>query len=331
MDNAPLTKICLCLLFVLSGIFNANGQFLTDVTIIDLPANAPVKNMQTNASQLLTSFNGSYKKGTTPDLSKVSLSDVALSSISSLWETSPFTCLETEIIDKGLVLSSGGYELRNIPIFIKEADSSERNQEIVIVFSREGSIDNVYISIGNHLYKSIISQSNSVTDLRRRGIILDFIENFRTAYNRKDLELLNKVFSEDALIITGKVIKVMEKNGDFAQQNLSKEKIVYQKQTKNEYLAKLKQIFSKNSYINIKFEEIEVVQHGKYPDYYGVTIKQYYNTSSYHDIGYLFLLIDFQEEANPIIHVRTWQPDKIGDRQIATDEIFNLGSFGNLR
>ena len=167
--------------------------------------------------------------------------------------------------------------------------------------------------------------------MRRRAIILDFIENFRTAYNRKDTVLLKKVYSDDALIITGKVIQVKEQNGDLMQKNFSKEKVVYQKQTKTEYINKLKKIFAANSYINIKFEDIEVVQHEKYSNYYGVTIKQYWNTTRYIDIGYLFLIIDFQEEANPIIHVRTWQPEKVGERELAKEEIFNLGSFGNLK
>ena len=41
--------------------------------------------------------------------------------------------------------------------------------------------------------------------------ILDFLERFRMAYNSKDINFLEKVYSDDALIIVGTVLK--EKQG----------------------------------------------------------------------------------------------------------------------
>ena len=40
---------------------------------------------------------------------------------------------------------------------------------------------------------------------------------------------------------------------------------------------------------------------------YGISMRQDYASTTYSDIGYLFLLIDFFSDT-PQIHVRAWQP-----------------------
>ena len=72
------------------------------------------------------------------------------------------------------------------------------------------------------------------------------------------------------------------------------------------------------------------MKHKKYPEIYGVTFKQHWNTTRYSDVGYVFLLIDFQDEENPIIHVRTWQPEKYANgKKLERDKVFGLGTFGD--
>jgi hypothetical protein len=330
MDTVFIKRIILFTLFIFT-IHNSYSQFATIVDIENIEnANMKAK-MDKNLSKLLTEFNNAFVNGTVPSLEGIEMTKDAKSSIFAIWETSPFRCKETEIIDGILKLRSGDMELRNVRLFFKEADPSDKNQEGVIVFTKTGIIDNLYLAIETKHWKKVMEEGNGVSDLRRREIILNFVENFRTAYNRKDADFLGKVFSDDALIITGKVIKVKVMNVDMMSQNIPQEKIVYNKQTKSEYLSSMRKIFAANSYINIKFDELQVQQHKKFPDYYGVTIKQYWNTSKYSDVGYVFILIDFSNEDNPLIHVRTWQPDKINGKEISKDEVFNIGSFGKLR
>ena len=63
------------------------------------------------------------------------------------------------------------------------------------------------IAIEMNRYEELMAQKQSDLDYARRQIIVDFIENFRTAYNRKDNVMLNSVFSDKALIITGRARK----------------------------------------------------------------------------------------------------------------------------
>jgi hypothetical protein len=90
-------------------------------------------------------------------------------------------------------------------------------QELVINFSATGLIDNVMVALENHRYIDIISANISVTDLIRRQTIIEFVENFRTSYNRKDIDYIESVFSDQALIITGNVVKVKETSDNMLQ------------------------------------------------------------------------------------------------------------------
>ena len=168
---------------------------------------------------------------------------------------------------------------------------------------------------------NVIKSNLELTDLRRRQLILDYVEQFRTAYNQKDLPFLKQVFSDDALIITGKVITQRHAEGFTSQ------KITYNKQTKQQYLDNLRRVFNTTQYIKVTFDDIEVKRHPVNPNYYGVTLHQGWTSDRYHDDGWLFLLWDFSNEDHPTIHVRTWQPDKIEGKKLPDEEIFSLDDF----
>ena len=64
----------------------------------------------------------------------------------------------------------------------------------------------------------------------------------------------------------------------------------------------------------------EVVNSGNY--YYGIQIKQLYNSATYGDIGYLYLMVDMTDADKPQIKVRTWQPN-----QTPLEDLFHSGDF----
>ena len=220
-----------------------------------------------------------------------------------------------------------GYQVRGIPVDLTEAADGEKRQELTVDFTPDGRISNVAIAIEMHRYDMIMAEKSSDIDYARRQVIVDFVENFRTAYNRKDIDYINNVFSDNALIITGKVVKIDKKKQDLTAQSLNNEQIQYQKSTKEEYITNLKKCFKNNSYINLIFDEIEVMRHPKRDDIFGVTLKQHWNSSNYSDVGYLFLMINFEDEMNPSIQVRTWQPDKYNGKPLPRDEVFSLDMF----
>ena len=295
------------------------------ISISDGIDNQSVKTkMETKMSALLTEINAAQASGRALNFTNLNLSNSVQMSLSMLWENSPFMCTDDEIVERCLTTASG-YQVRNIPLMMKPR--ADRNfgeseyQEAVISFDRQGNIESFYLSISMNLYMNVIRDNKEVTDLRRRQLILDYVEQFRTSYNTKDIQFLEQVFSDDALIITGKVISQKKDNMKLP------DKIIYKKQTKQEYLTNLRRVFANNSYIKVTFDDIKVKRHSTNPNFYGVTLHQGYTSSNYHDDGYLFLLWDFSNEDQPQIHVRTWQPDQINGDRIPDDEIFSLNDF----
>ena len=247
--------------------------------------------------------------------------------LDEMWASSAMMCPVSQVTEKGISMQNGIIQVRNIPITVLAADDDNCEQELVICFNENGQIDNIMIALEEHRYLDVINAQISVKDFHRRQAIIDFVENFRTVYNRKDIDYINNVFSDNALIITGKVVKIDKKKQDLTAQSLNNEQIQYQKSTKEEYINNLKKCFKNNSYINLIFDDIEVMRHPKRDDIFGVTLKQHWNSSNYSDVGYLFLMINFEDELNPSIQVRTWQPDKYNGKPLPRDEVFSLDMF----
>lgn len=286
------------------------------------------QNIENNATHFLSSLNSTIISGKM----RLKLEDEHFTKegkecIKELWESSAMMCPVSSVIENCLSLGEGrGYQIRNIPVEMLAADEDQQEQELVINFTTTGAIHNVMVALENHRYMDILSAKISVTDLIRRQTIIEFVENFRTSYNRKDIDYIENVFSDNALIITGSVVKVKE-NSDNMIMAMESEKIQYSTSSKQEYIKKLKRCFSRNAYINLKFEELEVVRHPIKEHIYGVTLKQHWNSSTYSDVGYLFLMIDFTDPEYPCIQVRTWQPDKYNGKKIDRDEVFDLNDF----
>ncbi len=281
--------------------------------------------MENSISVLLTEINAAQAAGRAINFAPLNLNQSVQLSLSMLWENSPFICLD-EVITERCLTTNTGYQVRNIPLMMKpltvEFQEDEHYQEAVISFDRQGNVESFYLSINMNLYMNVIKNNLEITDHRRRQLILDYVEQFRTSYNTKDIKFLEQVFSDDALIITGKVIKQKAPDGIALP-----DKIVYKKQTKQEYITNLRRVFANNSYINVTFDEIKVIKHPVNKNYYGVTLHQGYKSDRYRDDGYLFLLWDFTDEQAPQIHVRTWQPDQINGGRIPEEEIFSLSDF----
>ena len=255
----------------------------------------------------------------------------ACQDLNMLWEHEHFRCVEEEIVERVLTTRTG-YQVRSIPLIVNMADKGEElgYQEAVINFNQEGIITSFYYTINPELYSKLRMNQMSdkrfeVTDIKDRMMILDYVEHFRTSYNQKDLKFLRQVFSDDALIITGKVIKVRK-----SEMAPSGNKVIYTTQTKQQYLDNLSKAFKANSYIKVQFDDVVIVEHPTIKGIYGVTVHQSWKTARYSDEGYVFMVWDFRNPDLPQIHVRTWQPDyidKTKGKKLDPNDVFTLGDF----
>lgn len=297
--------------------------------------NAAVKaKIERTLSALLTEINAAHSDGRNINYSQLHLPGDVASSVSMLWENSPFYCIDDVVDQYCIKRNTGQYEVRNIPLSLlsKDGKSDEEDyQEAVATFDANGNIARFNIAISTQLYLNVLREGLEVKDKYYRELILDFTERFRTAYNTHNINFLDAVFSEDALIITGHVVERRTADGIRLP-----DKVELKKQTKKEYLSKLRQIFKRDhkNLIRVTFDDIKIRRHPspEHDKVYGVTLHQGYTSGTYHDDGYLFLMWDFTDEQQPKIHVRTWQPDSYSKdgktkTRISEDEIFCLDDF----
>lgn len=289
--------------------------------------NANVKaRMERGISSLLSEVNSACAQERQLRLDNIDMALSGKHSLRALWGNLHFLCEDSEIVERCLT-SAEGYVVRNIFVQVNpmvEGYADEPERALTIRLTRDGQIASVAMAASDAVYGRIMEQGLSVTDMERRTTILSFVENYRSFYDEKDLDAINRIFSDDAIIITGTVPLNRTQNSDMKNW---KEQITYKVQTKPQYINSLAANFKRNQYIKVTFSDVEVVRHPANPNYYGVTLHQHWKSSTYEDDGYLLLIWEFRDGDDPIIHYRTWQPDHIGKRALTADEIINIMDF----
>jgi len=217
-----------------------------------------------------------------------------------------------------------GWEVRNLKVLVDmKGLAGNPYQQLVFSLDENLLITDVKFCLEQQQYERIFPPGSDLKDVACREQILQFLEIFLTAYNRKEIDLLKQVYSDDALIIVGKVITTKAVGENMLDRShLTKDRIQFIRQSKQTYLAKLEKVFERNEYIKVGFFDIEVRRHPKIDLIYGVTLMQDWRTSSYSDTGWLFLMIDFRDPNQPLIHVRSWQPERFKDGSVVS-----LGDF----
>lgn len=288
-----------------------------EVFIAEFNEHALRQRMEANATALLSELNAAFTQQRDLQLRAAFVAEEYHKALHEMWRSAHFYVPDDRVIEMASALTSGYYEMRNVPLLFSKPDDDEHYEEAVIQFSPSGLITEFRIGLPSHRYQQLMRQGEDQIDSANRQRILSFTENFRTAYNRKDIDYINTVFSDQALIIVGRVVQSTGTRSAYEQQ------VEYLQFTKDEYIDRLRNIFRANTWIDVGFEEIRILRHPRHPDIYGVNLTQYYNSSIYSDVGYLFLLIDFRKPEEPMIHVRTWQPRNATPEE----QIFTLGDM----
>ena len=201
---------------------------------------------------------------------------------------------------------------RSIPMsFSFKTNNRTFIEDVVFYFNKDHKICNLTFGLSNTALEDIAS--NNCWSEENRVLLISFLENYKTAFSLKRFDYISNIFSDDALIITGFITKVSSSNDSpFTRNNI----IRYNHQSKSAYLKRLRYSFDSKEYINVRFAENRIRRSGKGKDIYGIQIKQDYFSANYGDSGYLFLLVDLSDTLKPLIHVRTWQPEKNADGSI---------------
>jgi len=167
----------------------------------------------------------------------------------------------------------------------------------------------------------IVNKPTGFGTLDEKYFLISFMEHYKTAFALKRLDYIESIFADEALIIVGHVV---EKVRDVENPWLNHDVVRFNTQSKQQYLSNLAANFRRNEFINIRFEDNIVRKTERDDKIYGIQIAQHYYSSTYADKGYLFLMIDLSDTLNPLIYVRTWQPEKNPDGSIFGLEHFRI-------
>ena len=278
--------------------------------------------MEQQMSSLLSAINEANAVNADVNFSSIDITDDASASLTMTWEQVHFSIEDDDIVDHCISLpgKSGGFRIQNIGVLMNPKEESgydgEKRREIYIDFDKTGKIVDFNFTMGMNMYTEILKKGEELGDLDRRMQIIDWCEHLAKAYCDKNMKFMQTIFSDDAIIITGKMT-MQRVHTDMGMKDQAKVK--YVQQTKSQYLSNLSRVFASNSYVNVKFEDYTVIRHGAKPNYYGVTLRQKWHTARYSDEGTVFLIWDFTNEEAPRILVRTWQP--------TTEKAFKMGDF----
>lgn len=170
--------------------------------------------------------------------------------------------------------------------------------------SNSKQITHVAMGLGREAMNDVVLGHLDWSEKSRTRIV-GFLEDYRTSYATKNLEYLDKVFDDNAVIVLGKRLQVapqLNKEG-----YMNNHRVQFTQLTKREFLRNLRRQFQSKDYINLHFSQNRIYQLQKGVERYGIEIKQDYYSSNYGDTGYLTMIFDLTNPDQPVIHVRTWQ------------------------
>lgn len=318
------------------GVSNAQAVNVTLLVDDGVQKSAALHTAEQNLSIVLTEINQAQSAGRILTTKSLPMDDFSLKSLLRIWAVTPFYCDDEEVVERAWVFRNGSMMVSHIPLIITPTDEDfgmGNYQEAVVEFDANGKLTDFRLALSSQMTESM-EHCGSVVEKEKQMIILQQVERFRTAYNQKDITAIEQMFSDDALIITGNV--VLKKTGSDASSYSTR--VEYTRQNKQQYISNLKRAFARNKWIDVKFSEIGSEDQGGCAGItrsningtmYGVRMRQEWRSSNYSDEGYLFLLWEFPEDGrNPIIHVRTWQPEVVaGVHQAPDDNISTLSGF----
>lgn len=308
-------KRFILLLYTVAFFTLANGQGVVTFEFSDgIEPSALKTKMERQASALLTAINKAAASGSDIDFSGIDIDPTAAQDLSNTWETVRFSTEENDIMERctSRKTNSGspcGFQVRNIGMNIhplSEIYDGPLRRELAIDFDADGKIEDLNFTLDDYIeYGNLMREGMELGDMQKRSQILLWCEKFKNAFSQRDIGFLERLLSDDPVILTGKT-----------------ENERYKVEGKTEYLDKLSRVFRTARQINAKTYNHKIVRHASRPNYYGVTFNMDWSTDKYGDKGIVFLIWDFSNEDEPKIPVFTWTP--------STEETEDVFSFDNF-
>jgi hypothetical protein len=131
--------------------------------------------------------------------------------------------------------SDGDVMCRPVPMMFAFANNNRKfSEDVVFHFNVDTLISNITFGLNKESINSITS--NPKYAVKDQMTIINFLENYKTAFALKRIDYLESIFADDALIIVGKYVKVAP-NADSPYKN--NKMVIFNKKDKQTYIKDL--------------------------------------------------------------------------------------------
>lgn len=203
---------------------------------------------------------------------------------------------------------------RSVPMSFTFSKGRQFTEDVTFTFNKDRKLTSLGFGLGSIARKDIFSKQGAAWTDDKKMVLVNFLENYRTAFALGLQDYIESIFDDDAVIIVGHVTKKLEKVKSGEGFGLAqKDQITYSQKSKKEYMEQLRRCFASQEFINLRFTDTDVERSGVGGETYALQLKQDYISQTYGDQGYLFLFVDFNDPDKPVIHIRTWQPERNPD------------------
>ena len=206
-------------------------------------------------------------------------------------------------------------QVRSIPLVFHLDDYNKKviYDNIVLLYEK-GKIQWVNFSLNDNAVNDAIRRGNDkdVNDLTQRMMAVNFMEFYRTIFSLKDINNIERIFADSALIFVGYIKRSEQDNSvNDINRQLSKDQVKYKKLTKDQYMSGLRNKVFRNKFVNIQFTGMDILRRYRKEPIFGIQLKQHHYSTNYSDTGHLLLFVDFYNVKEPKIFFRCWRPEKI--------------------
>lgn len=166
----------------------------------------------------------------------------------------------------------GGCICRSFPMsFTFKGNSRTFIEDVVFYLNSDAKVTEVAFGLEKAAVDDIMNRGPWSQD--ERQTLIHFLETYKTAYALKRLDYIDAIFSNQALIITGSIVK---RTGQTELLPAKMAQVRYIRQSKSQYMKNLKKCFASNEYVNIHFGDNTVRRSNSETSIYGIQIKQDY-------------------------------------------------------
>lgn len=199
-------------------------------------------------------------------------------------------------------------QCRSIPMEFNFSAGNKGRENVAFTFTKDKLIDGIQFTLESTAQNDILGD-NRISEESRLAV-LNFMENYKTAFSLKDLEYIESIFSDDAVIIVGRKLQNQGVSPEQQALNLNSG-YRFNKYTKKQYIDNVAVSFKTKEWIRLEFGSTQVSM-SRDKNQFSINLFQEYLSSNYGDRGYLFLFID-TTGGYPKILVRTWESET-GDK-----------------